>query len=392
MILPEGYLFLTLYSPPHLALATAGMLWGMLRVHEAGTHPSRRAAATLAGTTAWTLSALIGAFYTLIPLAVLGVDWLVTALRRRRPDWSALAYLALAALAPALIAGYTLCVFACDPIYRAWSVQNQIGSPHPLHYLAGYALVGALALLGAGRALRRRQAHLQLPLVWVALTPLLVYLPFSMQRRLINGAQVPLCLLAAQGLIYGLILPFGRSAFVRCLSRHPRYSRAGMRRWAIATVVLLTMPTNLLLILGNCLQTSMRAPPIYHSRAELEALDWLRENTAPGDTVLCAYETGNYVPARAGNRVLLGLGTETAYAARKRVEVQRFFDERESDAWRQELLRRYHIAYVLVGPRERTLGGATPFAADGAPYLEAVQSTGTSGDDHYTLYRVKVGP
>jgi asparagine N-glycosylation enzyme membrane subunit Stt3 len=267
-----------------------------------------------------------------------------------------------------------------DPVYRAWSAQNQIRSPHPLHYLAGYAIVGLLAILGAVRAVRRRQWQLVLPLAWTALIPLLLYLPINVQRRLIIGTQVPLGLLAACGLVCCIALPFGRSPLVRRLSRHPRYSRQGMRRLLVASVILFTVLTNLLLIGGNCIAVVRRAPPIYHSATELAALDWLHTNTTPQDTVLSAYETGNYVPTRAGNRVVLGLGTQTVDAERKQAEVRRFFDAQEGDDWRRGLLARYGVAYVLVGPRERALGSYDP---DRAPHLIKVYDEG-----EYAIYKV----
>jgi hypothetical protein len=334
----------------------------------------------LAGSLALAVVAQVGAFYLVAPFAALGVYWAVIALHRRRPDWRALSLIVIAGLLPAALAGYTLAVFVQDPVYRAWATQNQVRSPHPLHYLAGYAMVGVLAILGAMRAVQRRQRQLVLPLAWTALVPLLLYLPVNVQRRLIIGAQVPLGLLAACGLVYAVALPFGRSPFVRRLSRHPRYSRQRMRRLLVGTTILLTVLTNLFLIGGNCMTVARRAPPIYHSAAELAALDWLRANTMPQDTVLAAYQTGNYVPARAGNRVVLGLGTQTVDAEHKQAEVHRFFDAAEEDDWRKELLARYGVAYVLFGPRERALGSYDP---DRTPYLIKVYDEGG-----YSIYQV----
>jgi hypothetical protein len=393
LILPEGYAFLTLYSPPHIALAAACTLWGLMLVHRACEAPAsapQRRIRLAGGSLALLVTALIGGFYLLVPYAVLGADWLVTALRRRRPDWRALGLIAASALLPAVVVGYTYYVFTFEPVYRTWAAQNLVRSPHPLQYLAGYAILLPLAVLGALWAVRTRRERLQLPMVWLAILPLLLYLPFNLQRRLIIGAQAPLALLAALGLVHVLALPFGRSRAVRWLSRYPRYSRAGMRRFLIVAVVLLTTPTNLLLILGNVRQVVQHQEPIFHSQAEVEALDWLRSHTAPGDTVLCAYETGNYVPARAGNRVVLGLGTETIDAGQRQEEVTRFFDPLASDAWRQELLRRHQVAYLLVGPRERALGAFDPGAAS---YLQVVYATGNDpAGPGYAIYRVRIAP
>jgi hypothetical protein len=342
----------------------------------------QRIGSAVASAVAFSVTALIGAFYLLVPYGILGVTWTISFLRRRCPDWRALGWIALSGFLPALVIGYDYYYFVHDPVYGAWATQNQVRSPHPLHYVAGYLIVGILALLGALHALRRRRWRLKVPLTWVAIVPLLLYLPLNLQRRLIVGAQVPLCLLAALGLTHSLALPFGRSRIVLWLSRYARYSRAGMRRWLVSAVILLTIPTNLLLILGSCAEVARQRPPIYHSRGELDALDWLRAHTVPDDVVLCAYETGNYVPARAGNRVFLGLGTETVDAERKRAEVRRFFDAGETDTWRTELLRQHRIGYLLVGPYERSLGEFDPGKA---PYLiEAYAS------DSHTVYRVEI--
>ena len=377
LILPEGYAFLTLYAAPHIALAVACLLWGIVRVRDA-CHRYRVGPA-LAGGAAFFVAGQMAAFYLLVPYAVLGVHWGLTALRRRL-DWKALRLIALSGLPSALVIGYNFYYFTMDPVYRAWGAQNLVRSPHPLHYLAGYLIVGAPALLGGWRAVRERRWQLALPTVWVAIAPLLVYLPFNLQRRLAVGAQVPLCLLASIGLVHSVLLPFGRSPGVSRLSRHPRYSRAGMRRLLATAVILITVPSNLLLVLGNSVEVAQRKSPIYRPRSELEALDWLRTHTTPRESVLCTFDTGNYVPARAGNRVFLGLGPETIDSDRKGTEVARFFDAGESDLWRQELLEGYGIAYVLVGPRERALGGYNPGLA---LYLHLVYA-----NDQYAIYRV----
>jgi hypothetical protein len=340
----------------------------------------------LSGGAALTLVAQVGAFYLIVPAVVLGLDWVSTAIRRRRPNWRALALTALSGALPAPLVFYTYWLFTSEPIYRAWSAQNLVRSLHPLHYLAGYAILGSLALLGLPAARRQGRTVPSLPLAWLAAAPLLLALPLNVQRRLIIGAQVPLGVLAAQGLVYGLALPFGRSAWARRLTRHPRYTRRGLRAWLITAVILLNLPTPFLLLTGNTVQVLERTAPIYHPQAELAALDWLAANSAPQDTVLSSFPTGNYLPARAGNRVVLGLGPQTVDAERKRAEVQQFFCAETTDAWRQALLERYGVAFVWFGPHERALdspGAAQTYDPASAPYLRAVYS-----QDEYTIYEV----
>jgi hypothetical protein len=197
---------------------------------------------------------------------------------------------------------------------------------------------------------------------------------------MILGAQIPLGLLAAQGLTYGLALPLGRSALARSLAASRRYSRRGMRRLLVTAVIGLTLPTPLFLLAGSARTVWAREPPIYHPRAEVAALDWLAAHSTLSDTVLSAYATGNYVPARAGNRVVLGLGPQTVDLAAKRAEVRRFYRAGTPDAWRQDLLTRYGVAYVWAGPHERTLGD--PDLA-GTPFLRLVYDR-----EGYAIYEV----
>lgn len=395
LISPEAYVVLTLYSAPHLSLATACLLLGTLWVHQACRpqlfprahgRGSARGWLALAGGAAFALVALVGAFYLVVPAAVLGGTWLLTAIRQRRFNGRALALIALSGIVPAPLVAYNVWLWIQEPVYRAWNAQNQVRSLHPLHYLAGYAVLGGLALLGLRAYRRRGRAVPALPPAWLIVAPLLLALPLGLQRRLVIGAQVPLGLLAAQGLIYGLALPFGRSPWVRHLSRHPRYTLRGLRRWLVAAVILITLPTPLFLLAGSVQQVLERAPPIYHPRAEGAAMDWLAAHSTPQDTVLAAYATGNYLPARAGNRVVLGLGPQTVDAERKRAEVEQFYRAEMSDAWRQALLARYGVAYVWFGPHERALGRestAPGFDPSRAPYLRAIYDW-----DGYAIYEV----
>lgn len=401
LISPEAYVTLTLYSAPHLALSTACLLLGILWVDQAcrrteGAYQRElqeerlgwdaHVRPALAGGVAFALVAQIGAFYLIVPAVVLGLDWLLTASRRRRLNGRALALIALSGILPAPLVAYNVWLFTQEPVYRAWSAQNQVRSLHPLHYLAGYAVLGALAGLAILAVQRRGRSVPTLPIAWLVAVPLLLALPLGLQRRLIIGAQVPLGLLAAQGLTYGLALPFGRSPLARRLSRHPRYSRRGLRRLLVAAVVLLTLPTPLLLLTVSSRQVLERAPPIYHPQAELAALDWLAGHSATQDTVLCAYATGNYLPARAGNRVVLGLGPQTVDLARKRAEVRTFYSASTADAWRQEILQRYDVAYLWYGPYERALGskeGESIYDPSRARYLRPVFN-----QDGYRIYEV----
>lgn len=156
------------------------------------------------------------------------------------------------------------------------------------------------------------------------------------------------------------ILPaWRRTRLAQWLVRFPRYSMRGLSRWAIALILLVTVPTNVLLLVSSSLAVLYRAAPIFRDADEVRALDWLAARVTYDDVVLASYSTGNYAPARAGARVFLGLGTETVRAKDKRALVERFFDPSTPDDWRAQFLRDWRITYVLAGPDERFSPGST---------------------------------
>jgi hypothetical protein len=382
-ILPEGFTFLVLYAFPHIALARTMLLWGILFLLKAwGVEPeisnlesphSRLRWGALTGFS-WLLMGLIVPFYVPVAWAVMGVAWIVLCVRLRRVAWPEVWAAAIPAIISAPVVAYSLWVFTSDPVYAVWSAQNLILSPHPLHYLAAYGVPLLLAAFAVRDAWRSKRP-VWLSLAWVGVVPFLVYLPFNLQRRLIEGVQVPLNLLAA----WGLLKISNRST--ERLRQSLKSRTPSLRRWLIVGVMLVAMSlTNVMLVAGNALVLRWHPASIYRDRAEVAALDWLGERAESDDVVLSSYETGNYLPARVWARVFVGHGPETVHFAEKKTLMMHFFDAATGDAWRQELLEGYGIDYVFWGPAERRVGDFDPWAA---AYLRAVYEA-----DGYAIFEV----
>jgi hypothetical protein len=355
-ILPEGFTFLVLYALPHIALARTLLLLGILFLMKTWrlSDRARNTHSVLTGLW-WLLMGLVVPFYVLVAWAVMGAAWVVLCVRNQRVMWREAVAAGLAALVSSPVVIYSAWVFGLsgDPVYKVWSAQNLILSPHPLHYLAAHGVLLMLAALAVGNAWRDGRPT-WLALAWVGVVPILVYLPFNLQRRLVEGVQVPLSLLAAIG-VSSLRLQ-------------------GFRLRVVVSALLVGLSlTNVLLVVESCLWVQGLPSPIYRDAAEVTALDWLGEQAAPDDVVLAAYQTGNYLPARARARVFLGHGPETVHFGEKKALVARFFDAATDDAWRQNLLEERGIGYVFWGPAERELGGFEPQAA---PYLRQVYEVG----------------
>jgi hypothetical protein len=268
LLLPEGFTFLVLYGFPHIALGRTLLLVGFISLWgeflEPQSHEERKEKLlkeTLALFASWRLRpgwllaglcwlamGLIVPFYVAVAWAIAGAAWLAVTLRRRAIAWDETLRMALACLIASPVVIYSLIIFTVNPVMRVWSEQNLILSPHPLHYIVGYALVGLLAVFGAVYVLRRRDERALRLVAWAVVVPPLLYLPFNLQRRLIEGWQVPLAVLAALGLTRFVLPAWRRTRFVRWLIRFPRYSVRGLRQWAITLILLAMVPTNILLI------------------------------------------------------------------------------------------------------------------------------------------------
>ena len=352
LLLPEGFTFLVLYGFPHIALGRTLLLAGFILLWGKGAAHPRGASHLLAGL-CWLAMGLIVPFYVAVAWAVVGAAWLAVTLHRRAIAWDETLRTALACLIAAPVVIYSLITFTVNPVMRVWSAQNLILSPHPLHYVVGYALVGLLAVFGAVYVLRRRDERKLRLVAWAIVVPPLLYLPFNLQRRLIEGWQVPLAILAALGLAHFVLPAWRRTRFVRWLVRFPRYTVRGLRQWAITLILLAMIPTNILLMGSGTLAVVARAAPIFRDGSEVKALDWLAARATYNDVVLSSYSAGNYLPARVGARVYIGLGTETVLIEDKRAAMKQFFAASTSDEWRAQFLRDEGITYIFATPEDQ---------------------------------------
>ena len=181
------------------------------------------------------------------------------------------------------------------------------------------------------------------------------------QRRFVEGVHVPLTILATVGLCDTVLPWLGQTRAFRWLAARPRYSAAGLERLAIVAFLVFMSLSNVYILASTSVTAALQQPyPLFRSRAEMDAVSWLRANTIRNQIVLGAYETGNYVAAHAGNRVVLGHWAETVDWQTKFDEVTAFYRAATGDARRCDLLARYRVNYVWFGPRERELDGFEP--------------------------------
>jgi hypothetical protein len=192
-------------------------------------------------------------------------------------------------------------------------------------------------------------AALRLVATWAVVGIAIAYVPVAFQRKLLMGAHLPLCVLA------GVLI----TRFAARLS-------GDFPKIALVSVIALSAPTNLWFLVRDTTRIAANVGSTDHrpylTRAEADALAWLRKNTDPRAPVLVAPDPtahlrfpfvplrphlSVYVPALAGNVVFNGHWGETAFFGRKLAASQDFFRADTSDDERIALLRENGIRYVL---------------------------------------------
>jgi hypothetical protein len=354
---PEAVTFYAILANPHFSLAMALMpvIFGLGAAGWGRERFPGWARGTLAGGAALLL-AVVQPFCLVTVYAVLVVNLAILAARRRRWPWAEIGVAAAVVVASAPFLLYDAWVYMVNPALRAWSAQNLTPSPPPWDYALSYGVMLLLALVGGVWALRRGRDVDLLLVVWVGADLILLYLPIPLQRRLVLGLHLPLAILASLGLSRSIL---------------PRL-RAG-RKALTAGILGFSALTNVFLLLGASLAAAQHDPRLYLSADEGRALAWMRDHLPPDAVVLAAPQTGLFIPAWAGQRVVYGHQFETINAEKKKAQVEAFF--RGTD---DALLHDYGVSYVFVGPRERTLGNGAPpddwqiaFACDGVAVYQS---------------------
>lgn len=253
-----------------------------------GTREARKADLRWAGLSAGVL-ALIHPYSQPLLLAFA----LLIVMVRRKDDW--LGYLLRfgAILSPFLLYVVLLSIF--QPVVSEHSSLGTMSSPNIAAYLLGFGVPLLMWVAGftVGRG-RWMKEYWQLVL-WFLMSVGFAYLPFWFQRKLVFGAHIPLCILAA-------------ISFDRILAR---VSKPAIRKVALATAavvlipLLVVTPVYVLLMVHTDVRNNAEGA-YYLSGDMVNALQFLKQENNPNGIVLATIVTSRAIPGFAGNTVVWG--------------------------------------------------------------------------------------
>jgi hypothetical protein len=346
----EAYPFLSMLQNPHFPLGLALILWSFCLLIEKDL-PGRYLQLAVVGL----LISIILPFGIVVVVLVFGVVAAANLLEYRRLDWLPVFFLGSLG-GPFLL--YQFWAIQSDPVLAGWNAQNVTLTPPVWDVLLSFSPVLLLAVYASVQILRSpaERAHLpvRLMLAWLVLGLVLMYSPFSLQRRFMLGFYIPAAALA------GIGIDMMRQAYPRLAGR------------LVMVVFLLAIPTNLLLLAIGTAGAASRPPQLYLSHEEDAALAWIRDNTPRDALILASPEMGLFIPAYTGRRVIYGHPFETVNADQEKETVIAFFAESSWQSRDPGLLEQRKVDYIFFGPREQGLRGSVP--PEGMPFPQVFSS------------------
>jgi hypothetical protein len=347
-LLPEAFPFTSTLMNVHfpLAIAVLALLcaqWVLL-LRPGGDGPALTRSTTLS---VFCLSLLAGVLYpqAMVPFGLAAVGTLgLRVLRRhvRRAQVLALAALMLPLAPLGLLVVVTV---SESPGLSAWNAQNVTAAPDPLTFALGFGLPLLLALPAIVRALRRLGSDSdQMMLFWLAAIVLCVALPTNIQRRFAAGIMLPIAFFAARALVDFWLPRVGAPL------RRPAVL-VGLLLMGISPVLYLILPA------AGARTAPEQSSGVMLQQGYLDAFAWIEASDTGETVVLAAPAPSAWIPGYTGHRVVYGHPYETLQADTRRAEAQAWY-ALPAGPQCSELLDRYAIALVMVGPQERALGPA----------------------------------
>ncbi|MEM5774261.1 MAG: hypothetical protein AAGU05_04605 [Anaerolineaceae bacterium] len=238
-----------------------------------------------------------------------------------------------------------------DPMLAKWNEQN-ITPVMPLWDVV--VSFSPALLLAAAEIFFRVKSHRiddagKVLTLWAVSSLALAVIPFSLQRRFLFTAYIPLAILAVQGIF----------------SIAAQKKRNGNRLFFF--VFISTVLTNIFIILMGLSFVKSGNPAMMVSQDEKAAMQWISSQATERDIVLCSPRLGNFVPAITGAKVMYGHPFETVDAETRKQEVIDFYSARQDLEVQNQYLMLNSIDWVIFGLAEASLG--RPVVLDELPVV-----------------------
>ncbi len=255
---------------------------------------------------------------------------------------------------------------------KAW--QNICLTPGGMIFFISYGFGLFFAVFAIGYLIKRKKMSNKnlFLIIWFCVSIILIYAPFNFQRRLTEGFQIPLTILA----FIGLVISYD---FLKIKSKLFK----NLNLWGILPVfILLFCFSNVIVYFWNFKFLNLKLEPIYMQKEIKQALDWYKDKTGFEETILAGRINANLLPGIIGRRVYLGHWVETINYTDKMIKLNHFFKDNQDDLAKKEFLKENKIDYMLYSEEEKKMGDYDPSAKD---YLKEVYK-----NEKVSIYKVSL--
>lgn len=298
----EAYPFLSMYSNPHFSLGLGLMILALIPGF-------RRNPIGYAGL-GLTLG-FVQPFAVVIVILVLGIQTTVESFRsgesalNRIKESKHLKKLLLFGAGGCFVLLYQYWSILSDPVLSIWNQQNITESPGLIDLVISLSPSLMLAILGIARGWNSEQGRQIIG--WVAVSLILVFIPWNLQRRFLTGIYVPLAGLSV----------FGIEVLIKKISI----------KFPVITILLfcLILPTNIIVLLSGIQAAAGQDQKIFISSSIEDGLDWLNDNSEQDAIVLANEKIGLFIPSITGRKIIYGHPFETINAEEEKVFVEKIF-------------------------------------------------------------------
>jgi hypothetical protein len=320
----EAFPFLSMYTNPHFSL---GLAFIILSILPGGNRPFLVKILLGLGT------AVVQPFGVVIVSLVLFGDSILW-IADERPDWAdiykseKIRSLAGFGLSGGAVLIYQFWAILNDPILAAWHAQNQTPTPSLVDLLISFSPVLIIAVFGIRKAWQRPEARKLV--IWAAASVILVFIPWSLQRRFLTGIYVPLAVLSI----------FGLSWWSKKINANINF--------LAAMILIFSLPTNIIVVTSGLQAAIKQDQQIFIDSDSLSALNWIKENTPQNELVIAEKNMGLYIPSFTGRRVVYGHPFETISAEEEKGFLASFFYQDHPSNYYQQVLSEREADVILL--------------------------------------------
>ncbi len=353
---PESNTLLTLLQSPHLILSTLFIIIALFLFFLSLEHRQLKYSFT-AGLFCLALFAF-HPFHIPTLLTIMAGYLLYQFIKDKKITFAYLKHFLLICLlsSPAII--YYLYLSFYDDLTRFRTLQNICLTPSLWVTLISFAPLFLGAVFAIYNIIRRRAwtNPTVFLVIWLVVQFAFVYSPLPWQRRMLQGWQIPMTLLAVIGLNY-------LYAYLRRILSPANFDFY-IRNKYLAVIVFITLlcPSQ---IFNFVREFSIFTNPqyieqLYISPDRFAGYQWLKDHLVATDKVLCDILNGNLIPGQTGQRVFVGHGVETLFFESKSTLTFWFFKTNDHDDLKQRFLRDNHLDYLFFSGTEDAIGDFIP--------------------------------